>query len=241
MHEQNSFITLTYDQDHLPESRSLDVKHWQLFAKRLRKSHGKFRFYHCGEYGEVTSRPHYHAVIFGLDFSHDRKLLKLTKDGHPLYTSPSLDKAWGKGYCNIGEMTMESAAYVARYCMKKVTGKIAEHYYERIDPETGEVFNLKPPYTTMSRKPGIGGTWFEKYEPDVYPRDEVIINAQKSRPPSYYDRQLDKSDPDLLQQIKKQREKDAELFTRDNTPKRLAVKESIIMKRINKLKRRSIL
>lgn len=94
LHSRNCFITLTYNDEHLPENESLDVEHWQLFAKKLRHRFGKFRFLHCGEYGEL-GRPHYHALLFGLDFGHDRIKLK-KKDGNELFTSESLDKPGGK-------------------------------------------------------------------------------------------------------------------------------------------------
>ena len=96
--QHNSFITLTYDQVNLPDHASLEVEHWQLFAKRLRKNVGPFRYYHCGEYGEDTQRPHYHAVIWGQDFLRDRMLYK-TSSGHKLYTSKTLDETWQKGKC----------------------------------------------------------------------------------------------------------------------------------------------
>ena len=68
MHMFNSFVTLTYDDDHLPEYNSLNYKHFQDFMKRLRKSHNGVRFYMCGEYGEDFSRPHYHALLFNCFF-----------------------------------------------------------------------------------------------------------------------------------------------------------------------------
>jgi hypothetical protein len=69
LHEKNCFITLTYSPENLPKDGSLDVSHFQKFMKRFRKRFGPgIRFFHCGEYGESLSRPHYHACIFGFDF-----------------------------------------------------------------------------------------------------------------------------------------------------------------------------
>ena len=108
LHPRNSFITLTYSPEHVPWDGSLDVRHWQLFAKRLRKELGPFRFLHCGEYGSGF-RPHYHACVFGLDFAGDRRMYK--RDGKSeLFVSPQLESIWGKGFCTVGHLTYESAA-----------------------------------------------------------------------------------------------------------------------------------
>ncbi len=222
-HADNSFVTLTYDSQNLPSTGGLVLKHWQTFAKRLRHKAGPFRFYHCGEYGDDTGRPHYHALLFGLDFRADRKHHK-TLRGNPLYTSETLTDTWGKGHCVIGELTYESAAYVARYCMKKVNGKKAEAHYQTVDTRTGEVHQVKPEYTTMSRRPGIGKTWFDKYASDVFPSDEVIVNGKSARPPRYYDTQLDSAE---LDRIKVKRRAQARPHRDNNTPERLLIRQTI--------------
>lgn len=202
------FITLTYDNEHLPENGSLNVRDWQLFAKRLRKRLGPFRFYHCGEYGDHTGRPHYHAAIFGHDFMSDRKLYKKVGD-HSLYVSPTLEEIWGQGFCPIGSLTFDSAAYIARYITKKINGHIALYHYMRINYETGEIFYLKPEYSTMSRSHGIGHKWLTQYADQVYPRDEVIINSIKQQPPKYYDNLIARLDPEGIEKIKKKRKQKA--------------------------------
>ncbi len=227
MHELNCFITLTYEK--IPARGSLDVSHWQDFAKRLRRSMGKFRFFHCGEYGEKYGRPHLHSAIFGLDFHHDRTLVKHTKAGHPLYTSKTLETAWSHGLVYIGELTFESAAYVARYIMKKQTGEKAyERYGLEVDTSTGEVqHTIKPEYTTMSRRPGIGKSWIDKYINEVYPADEVITRGHPSQPPKFYDRQLEKADPEAYRRIKINRGIEGTKHTADNTYDRLEVRETV--------------
>lgn len=197
MHPRNSFITLTYDSVNVPKDGSLNVSHWQKFAKRLRKQVGSFRFFHCGEYGEVNRRPHYHACLFGVDFADDRILLRRDGD-RSLYFSPRLSATWGMGHCSVGELTYESAAYVARYCVGKITGERAEAAYGRFDSVTGEAWSVRPPYVTMSRRPGIGSTWFEKFSSDVYPSDEVVHMGRRFRPPRYYDGKLPEGELDLL-------------------------------------------
>ena len=189
LHEHNSFITLTYDGEHLPFDGSLDISHWQKFARDLRKSVGKFRYLHCGEYGDENFRPHYHACIFGLDFLGDREFYK-EKGGFTIYTSELLDQTWGRGMCTVGSLSFESAAYVARYVMKKMTGPMAPDHYRTLDPVTGEEFQLKPEYCTMSRKPGLGADWIRRWHKDVYPDDFVVHDGRKFRPPSFYDREM---------------------------------------------------
>lgn len=225
-HEANSFVTLTYDETHLPTTGGLDLQHWQNFAKKLRHKAGSFRFYHCGEYGDLSGRPHYHALLFGIDFRQDR-IEYSTRRGNPLYTSELLSQTWGKGLSVIGELTYESAAYVARYCMKKINGKQAETHYQTVDTRTGEVHHVKPEYTTMSRRPGIGKTWFDKYTSDVFPSDEVVVNGKPARPPRYYDSQYELSDPENLALIKVKRRAQGRRHRSNNTPERLRTRETI--------------
>ncbi len=204
MHDRSSFLTLTYAPEFLPVDVGLDVSHWQLFAKRMRKRLGPFRFFHCGEYGDENQRPHYHACVFGQDFSEDRYALS-AQAGSPLFRSPTWEALWTFGFSTIGAVSFDSAAYVARYCMKKVTGPPADEHYQRVDAETGEVWNVKPEYVTMSRRPGLGASWFAKYFRDVYPEDVVIVGGKKFRPPKYYDGMIERADPKLLEVLKARR------------------------------------
>lgn len=240
LHERNSFITLTYDPEHLPQNGSLDVRHWQLFAKKLRKRVGSFRFFHCGEYGEEHGRPHYHAIIFGEDFGADKYLHSVSKDRtgkeHKLFRSPTLEECWEKGFSTIGNVSYESCAYVARYVMKKKTGPEAKEEYERVDEKTGEVFQVKPPYITMSRRPnGIGHEWLKKYKSDVYPYDEVIIDGRRHRPPRYYDNQLEEEE---LEEYKEKRRKKVVLRKKELTPERLDAREKVLNRRLKILERK---
>jgi hypothetical protein len=263
LYDNNCFLTLTFSPEELAKRDnpwSLNVRDFQLFMKRLRKEFGsKIRFFHCGEYGEVCKfclqsrnfctcgskesfdervrpgRPHYHACIFNLDFE-DKYLWKIT-NGQRLYRSPTLEKLWPFGHSSIGSVTFESAAYVARYIMKKVTGDMAEEHYESIDPFSGELTTLKPEYTTMSRRPGIGKEWFDQYSADVYPDDFVIVRGKKCRPPKYYDRLLESIDPFAFDDIKQFRLEDGLLHNDNNTPERLAVREKVQLARLKHLPR----
>ena len=212
---------------------SLDVTEYQRFMKRLRKRFGKnIRFFHCGEYGDENKRPHYHAIIFGMDFK-DKKLWT-NRDGNKLYTSEALQELWPYGFSTIGEVTFQSAAYVARYIMKKWKGDGAEDHYTRWCPLTGEGTTVEPEYCTMSRMPGIGKTWLEKYKSDVYPHDYVVINNHKVKPPRYYDSLL--SEEELAQLKKKRAEDQPEIIDEYNEAMdRLWVSEEIKIKRLELL------
>jgi hypothetical protein len=119
--------------------------------------------------------------------------------------------------------------------MKKVNGKAAEDHYEKVDPETGEIHRLTPEYTTMSRRPGIGKGWLEKYSGDVYPGDFVVLNGKKMRPPKFYDVQYELMEPEEMEGIKKRRLKALEKHSENNTRERLRVRETIQYRKLDKL------
>lgn len=226
LHEDNCFITLTYDDSHLPSDGSLNKRHFQLFIKSLRQefSDVRIRYYQCGEYGDLLARPHYHACLFGFDFS-DKCLWKVV-NGQRLYLSDTLARIWGKGFCTIGALTFESAAYVARYCTKKITGKRSEDHYQGRQPE----------YNTMSLKPGIGAGWYDKWKSDCFPSDYLVVNGAKCKPPRFYDKLLDREDSFLFEKIKQAR---LELASDDddNGYRRLLDREKCQMARFKKLVR----
>ena len=196
----NAFVTLTYA-DAPPQ---LDHRDFQLFMKRLRKRFGGgIRFIMCGEYGERRGRPHFHSLLFGCDFHEDR--FKLALDGsHTLYGSPTLTELWPFGFSYIGTVNFATASYVAGYAAKKL--RKAEHENEGtwIDAHLDEDGELVPghleefqqEYIQCSRRPGIAGKWIEANWPEVYPRDEVVIEGKTYRPPEYYDRYLRERFPD---------------------------------------------
>lgn len=239
LQEKNCFITTTYRDDQLPSGNSLNYRDWQLFMKRLRKKYAqqeKIRFYMCGEYGEKFDRPHYHACLFGIDFE-DKKYFKKTEKGHSLYTSEILEEVWGKGHCLIGQLTYETAAYTARYIMKKINGQLQKEHYEKIDKETGEITNRTPEFNKMSLKPGIGAGWLEKYKNDAYPEGEIIINGKKTRTPRYYDKKYKKTDPDNYEVMQWEREKRGIEQQWNNTETRLKIREEVTIASIRHLKR----
>ena len=162
LHKDNCFITLTYSDDCIPPDFGLRKADFQGFMKRLRKKVPNVRYFHCGEYGDRTSRPHYHACLFGYDFPD--KVHFTTRNGHKVYTSKILNDTWGYGITEIGDLTFDSAAYVARYVVKKLSISDASSdeaikaftdKYSWVNWQTGEIVIRPPEYITMSLKPAI--------------------------------------------------------------------------------------
>lgn len=274
----NAFITLTFDDKRLPVRENgqlpanvgLYYPDFQDFMKRLRDRTGAdIRYMVCGEYGgtnPVTKqedgglyRPHYHAILFGFNFS-DRKYFYRSKRGHVVCRSKLLEELWPHGNSEVGTVTAQSIAYVARYVMKKVNGKLKDARYRWIDPLTGEIFVRRSEFAKYSLKPGIGAAWFEKFHASVYPHDYVVFNGRKVRPPRYYDklyermtgvkikREVTISTGDVIdfdietfsqafEDIKATRIESAKKFVDDNTPERLYVREQVALAQSSRLKR----
>lgn len=228
MHEaacwrHNCFVTLTYSDDCLPVRGNLEYPAFQKFMKRLRKRAGSpVRFYMCGEYGSESWRPHYHACLFNVDFA-DKRYWRVAESGEKCYRSATLEELWPFGNSEIGSVSFESAAYVARYCVQKVTGHNAEAHYRRFDA-FGREYHLVPEFNHMSLKPGIGATWFERFEKDVYPHDYVVVRGKEVKPPKFYDRLYKAKSPEEFEAMQFRRELDGRSRYADNTPDRLAVK-----------------
>lgn len=235
LHKFNCFVTLTYNDEHLPYRGMLEYPAYQKFMKRLRwEVKIPVRFYMCGEYGPENWRPHYHACLFGMDFV-DKKYWRTSDSGEKLFRSPLLEKLWPYGHCEIGAVTFESAAYVARYCVQKVTGHNADAHYRRTDKD-GE-YSLPPEFNHMSLKPGIGAGWMAKYGRQTYDFDTVIVNGKECKPPKYYDRLFSRENPEEFEDLQWLREQDAKSRSGDNTPERLAVKEIVTRSRVGQLYR----
>ena len=236
MHEANSFITLTYDKEHLPEDYSVSVREFQLFMKRLRSDVTvPLRYFACGEYGSETLRPHYHALLNGTDFRADRELLRKSDFG-PIYTSAQLSKAWPYGLAEFGAVTFKSARYCAGYNMKKVGGDRAADHYTRVHPDSGRIVSVEPEFCLQSRRPGIGSTWFDKFHADCFPSDFLIVEGRHVPVPKFYLRKLE----ELEQEKIKRRRKRASIIPArkwDRTRERLAVREFIKNSRIIRLQR----
>lgn len=233
LHPDNCFITLTYNPENLPPDGGLIKSEFQRFMKRLRYQFpdNKIKYYMCGEYGDKSNRPHYHAILFGLNFS-DWMYLFDSPSGEPIYTSPTLEEIWGLGFVTVGTVNFESAAYVARYCLKKITGKGVDKIdektglkpYERFNSFTGEISPVLPEYALMSRGGrngrGIAYGWIARYTSDVYPKDYTTIRGLRMRLTKYYDKYIQGIDPEMYDDIKAGRNYLAAM-SEDNTESRL--------------------
>lgn len=233
------FLTLTYDREHLPPHGTLVKKHWQDFAKKVRNHHGPFRFMHCGEYGEKGGRPHYHALVFGHDFSEDSVKVR-TRGEHELRASESLSKLWPHGLHAIGRVSWDSAAYVASYTTKKASGDVDDDYYDRgVDVQTGEVHQVVPEYATMSRRPGLGTEFFKRYSTDMFPRGTVVLEGREFPVPEFYLKLLEKEDPELCEKVRERRKDRVRKNWSQNTAERLALRERVAKRKIAHSRERS--
>ncbi len=226
-HETNLFVTLTYDDDHIPELdfvkavdpdtgevletgvlQTLCKRDLQLFNKRLRKHYSdqKIRFFACGEYGDQTARPHYHVIYFGLNVD-DLKFFKMSRLGDKYFISDTLTRLWGNGHVLVAGVTWESAAYVARYVTKKFSGDLAKYWYDDI--------GLTAPFTVMSRRPGIASNYFDNNAADLLKFDGGVISTKKGAKiypnPRYFKRKLDLLFPDEYGIIKIEKRQNAQL------------------------------
>ena len=224
-HSDSCFVTLTYDNDHLPHNESLIKAHICTFMKSLkqklwREKKIKIRYFGGGEYGTnqqgvlnpytgkvQLGRPHYHAIIFG--WNPDDKVpykyeSKKNCEGYWTYTSETLNKVWNKGHCVLGDLTFKSARYTAGYIMKKVGGEMADQHYYKVLPRTGELVRVIPEFSTMSLKPGIGYEWFKRYKDDCR-KGYIYHDGHKIAIPEYYVQKLGEEDPSAANKLRKLR------------------------------------
>ncbi len=258
-YEHNQFITLTYDNDNLITNTGTDSVTGEVteyatlvpddlakFIKDLRRyfeyhyNHTGIRFYACGEYGEKYQRPHYHLILFNLPLPDKVPFFK-NANGDQIYTSDIIQSIWDRGLTSIGEVTWNSAAYTARYVMKKVKGPTAKEWYS--------ARNILPEFVRMSRKPGIAFGYYEENKYRIYENDEIILTNKKGKgevvkPSKYFDRLFDLDSPEAMQAIKKKRQEmainamDCQLAnTSLNKEEYLKLKENNKEESIKRLKR----
>lgn len=233
MHESNWFLTLTYSEERLPENGSLSASDIRAFFASLRRSvDEKLSYYVCGEYGEVSQRPHYHAVLFGPHFLDKRSAG--CRDGFAVWRSATVERAWRSGFSEFGAVTERSAAYVAGYVRKKIHRAESPDAYLRVDPGTGELVEIMQEFSRMSLKPAIGKRWIQKYWKDVYPWDRVVMGGREYRPPRFYDKWLEENHPDVMYEVRCKRY--AEL--RDMSAEKLEAAEAIHRARVNLFSKR---
>lgn len=221
MHKENCMVTLTYNDEKIPKDGSLNYHHFKQFIWKLYQAFNKkIRYFGAGEYGPDLGRPHYHAILFGHTFS-DQKL-HYERDGLQTFTSEQLTKFWANGFATSQPVHYGTASYVARYCLKKSGPKIAQ-------------LGLEPEKAFMSRKPGIGSQWYDKYKNDLYNTDKAISGQFKVKVPRYYDKKLELDDPKRFQSIKANRIIKSQEVNDDFV--RRQVKEILAIDRTSNLKR----
>ena len=217
-HKQAWFLTITYDNDHVPksynqglginpetgeieiENLTLNYDDLEKFWKRLRRwleYHGRaiyteykgqtkndLMYYAGGEYGGKTHRPHYHAIVYGLDIKPEELKEYKRARGKVYYTCDWLTKIWGKGYIVVGAAEWESMAYTARYVTKKAFGPNAKEYYASLA--------VVPENSRMSKTPAIGWRYYQDHAPEIYAKDSIQLkNGKKCKPPTYFDKLFD--------------------------------------------------
>lgn len=249
-HDENSFLTLTYSDEHLPDPPSLDGRQMQLFIKRLRKALWpvRIRFFLCGEYGGQTRRPHYHAIIFGYAFRKDRYPWQVIRD-NLYYRSALLEEVWPWGHALISDVTTKSAGYVARYSVKKANDFTAngQNPYMRVNAQTGEVYNVAPEFLRMSRRPGIGFDWIDEFASDAYPSGFLVVDGKKTPIPKAYTRRVKEKYDQYsdavnagVDAVAQDRHLHAMEQQDDNTPERRATKDELLRLRTERLKREDL-
>lgn len=174
LHDRNCFVTLTYnDSSYLVRNPRLDFKQ---FIKKLRNDGIKVRYFACAEPGEHTKRWHLHAILFGY-MPNDLDPFSCNPNGDWTFTSKEILKYWDKGHVLIGEVTFESAGYVARYCAKKTSGDS---------------------FVMMSTHPGIGANYILDNMDKIYSEDKIFGNfgsMKYVKPPRYADKLLERRHP----------------------------------------------
>lgn len=225
-HDSSFFLTITYDDAHLPRSYSCDPdtgeilspsaplvkRDFQLFMKRLRKNTGQhLRFMAAGEYGEHTFRPHFHAIVFGLQLD-DLVPYKNSRQGYQYWNSPTLDKCWTdengnlKGYIVAGDVSWDTCAYVARYIMKKQLGPEAKAAYD--------VLGLTPEFSLMSRRPGLARQYYEDH-PEIWDFDKINISTPQGgrsfAHPAYLRHLFEIDEPERARDLSDKRARNARL------------------------------
>lgn len=250
LYENNAFVTLTLSDEKYPADGSGSLRQIQLFMMRLRKMiyPARVRFVAVSEYGSKGWRLHYHLILFGYDFA-DKYIWGQSPNGHWRFRSATLEKLWtdpkdgvSYGHCELGSVTPESCAYVGKYVLKKVGGSVASKHYLKPHAVTGQLVRLRPEFSTMSKKPGLGSGWFDKFECDAFPSDSLRLGNRSVRVPRYYDRKLkgrslspDSRPDDLvpkddLTPIRRKRRVNARKpsVVANSTPERLATRAEVL-------------
>lgn len=246
LHDANSFLTLTYSDQRLPAGDSLCKREFQRFLKRcqmeLSRSYGcRVRYFGCGEYGSETFRPHYHLILFGFDFSDSRRPTGQGRRGDVLYESLVLDRLWGRGRAWIGAVNHTTAGYVAQYALKKARTYKSGFKRVALDARTGELVEREPEFLLMSRRPGVGSGWWDKFASDCFPSDFVVVDGKKLPVPPYYTNKIRRAEKEEgrwdhasgLAGVMEKRRRFAEECVSDDTTERRQVRQELLERKLD--------
>lgn len=242
LYDANVCATLTYDDEHLPSSLSLEYRDVQLFLKRLRKrvcgvSKGPdgrkpVRFFVCGEYGGENGRPHYHAILFNCWFGDQQRVGRY-------YRSDLCEDIWDRGRVVLDCVTPAVAAYVAGYVLHKAAR--ADLLDSVVDRSTGEVSDRCPEFVQMSRRPGIGAGWYSRFSRDLFSGDFAVTEGRKSKVPRYYsEKYFRDGDPLQVEELREARYQRARSQLGESTEERRAVREAVARARVRFFQSRSL-
>lgn len=201
------FVTLTYDNEHVPLTEDDDTglfgwfSLWkpdlQKFFKRLRKKYQdkEIRYYAAGEYGSNTFRPHYHAIIFGLSFEDFQDIRPRGKNefGQVYYESEEFARIWDQGFCLLASVSWQTCAYVSRYVQKKVNNS-----FTWLTDQLG----AEPEFSLMSRRPGLAGHYINDH-PDKMVYTNLYVNGYENpiTLPKYLLEKLELTDQELYDKL----------------------------------------
>jgi len=228
LYRSNWFATFTYRDEDLPKSCSLEYPDFQAMMKRLRervsgdeagpKGGHPLRFFVAGEYGSARLRPHFHAVLFNLRTGDETRLQNES------FRSSLLEEVWRKGTVDLRPVTPQRASYVSGYALKKVRSR-GTHYEDVVDTSTGELLSRRKEFVEMSRRPGIGAWFYEKFAGDLFPVDYAVVEGKRNKVPRYYWEKFRLlGDPADVERIEEARVDRAELRRDDSTPERRLVR-----------------
>ena len=208
LHEENSWLTLTYDDEHMPSRWQLRKSDLSEFIKRLRSREAydatkagrrerRFKFFGCGEYGGKFDRPHYHLLLFGYHFR-DSEFFTV-QNGFRVFKSELCDEVWSRGICDLGEVTFDGMAYLAKYVTKR----------DRKEEEALKSCGYEPEFLLMSRggrySRGIGYEWWKQYGEEALANDSVILKGREVAQPRYYDELNEVQEPEKVAKVKARR------------------------------------
>lgn len=231
---ENCFVTLTYDDVHLP-SRA-DPEAFRLFIKRVRNhfKDRKIRYFGCGEYGTSSGRFHMHIILFNCQFN-DLKYLKTNKNGDPLYTSEELKSLWPYGFSTVGECNYKTCNYTARYILKKQKGEIKTDEFVR-----------------MSTRPGIGYQYFIDHYDELLTNKMIYFNFDENKKTTNINKYFKKLiqtlnfeiseelDKEAIEKIEAKQLNDKQLYNVPDTKDLLDIQKELKLASIKQLKKRDL-